>query len=120
MFVNVCRTAMPVVILAEALGVYRMAFVSADTTPPEYSSQPNQVRPLHEMPRMVTDEQLYQILRRVRPPKGPAVSNTWLHAWRLWGSDAAFADPEIPSGATMQASPRTIHIPHGEADSLTK
>lgn len=99
---TLCRWTLPTLILLGLLTGYRLGFGPApapaiDTT----REAPWQIEPLHNEPRMVTDGQLQQILPKVVPPR-ETNTNTWIHALRLWGPDAEFADATVPSGYTLQ------------------
>lgn len=60
--------------------------------------------PLHDCPWMVTDEQLEASLRKVYPRfRGPEPKMNYVdHAFRMWGPDAVFDDPEALSGAELR------------------
>jgi len=60
--------------------------------------------PLHDCPWMVTEEQLEASLRKVYPRfRGPEPKMNYVdHAFRIWGPDAQFDDPEALSGAEMR------------------
>lgn len=60
--------------------------------------------PLHDCPWMVTDEQLEASLRKVYPRfRGPEPKMNYVdHAFRMWGPDALFDDPEALSGAELR------------------
>jgi len=59
------------------------------------------VAPRYDMPLVATDEQLHELLRKMRPPTGAPDTNLWIHALRMWGPEAKFNDPNIPDGQTM-------------------
>ena len=72
---------------------------------PALRDVPLEVRPLHDDPRIVTDEQLQRVLYKLRPRlRGdrPKI-NDIDHALRCWGATAEFADPECLSGSEMRA-----------------
>lgn len=60
--------------------------------------------PLYDQPWMVTDEQLEASLRKLYPRlRGPEPKMNFVdHAFRIWGPDAVFDDPEALSGAEMR------------------
>lgn len=92
MFPRICRTLLPVLILGVLLTGYRLAMVWAK--PGETRAQlrlssdtPQTITPLMDEARVVSDDQLFQVLQRALPPN-QVNSNLWLHALRLWGPDA--------------------------------
>lgn len=62
------------------------------------------LEPLRDCPWMVTDEQLEASLRKLYPRfRGPEPKMNFIdHAFRMWGPDAVFDDPEALSGAEMR------------------
>ena len=99
------RISLPPLLVVAALVLYR--FASGLLSPPSSQhvvaphNEPALVSPRFNEPRLCTDEQLAQVLDRVKPPTGPANTNTMVHALRLWGKDADFGDEKIPSGQQM-------------------
>ena len=61
------------------------------------------ITPLYDDPRVVSDQKLAQVLKRIRPLfKGKEISpNHVEHALRAWGKDAEFQDPQAMSGEKM-------------------
>ena len=105
MLARLSRLTMPVLILAVALLFYRLAFVSSTSnefTVPADRNLPWTIEPLHDEPLVATDQQLKAVLAQVRPPLNPVNTNNWIHALRLWGTEAKFDDPQLPSGETMR------------------
>ncbi len=98
------RWATPVLLLAAACGVYRLAVAGNQEPPIQVAKpQPNLVAPRYDEPLVATDEQLHGLLARMRPPAGKPDTNIWVHALRMWGPQAEFNDPAHPDGATMLA-----------------
>jgi hypothetical protein len=103
MVASISRFVLPPAILLAALGIYRVLAVSPvkeELNPPR--ATPWVVQPRHNEPRVATDEQLREVLIRVRPPIDPINANHFIHALRLWGPEATFDDPRLPSGAEMR------------------
>jgi len=97
------RWLLPPVVLVAALGLYRVVVIrpaAPDVVLPR--NEPVEIRPRHADPRVVTDEQLRQVLARVLPPAMPVNSNHFVHALRLWGPAAKFEDANVPSGAELR------------------
>jgi hypothetical protein len=65
-------------------------------------NEPLAIAPRYDDPRVVTDEQLAAVLDRVKPPAEPVVTNSMVHALRLWGARAEFGDAKIPSGQQLR------------------
>ncbi len=94
---------MPPLIMVVALLVYRLAASSAKPSAIEPSRDvPLVIAPRFDEPRVVTDEQLAAVLDRVKPPTKPLKTNNMVHALRLWGPEADFRDPAIPTGRQMR------------------
>lgn len=72
---------------------------------PPLQSQPLNVRLPYNWPEVVTDDQLAQVLWKLRPQlRGPQPKiNHVDHALRFWGSGATFNDPACLSGSEMVA-----------------
>lgn len=62
------------------------------------------IPPLYDRPEVVSDEQLGDVLWKLRPRlAGPEPKiNHVDHALRFWGAEAEFSDPECLSGAQMR------------------
>jgi len=62
------------------------------------------LRPLYDHPWMASDEQLEATLRKLYPRlRGPEPKINFVdHAYRIWGPDAMFDDPEALSGREMR------------------
>jgi hypothetical protein len=103
MLARLSRTTLPLLILLAALLVYRVLVIRPEPPLVVPRRQPLTIAPRYDDPRVVTDAQLAAVLDRVRPPRGPAHTNNYLHALRLWGPSATFDDPDVPSGATLRA-----------------
>ncbi len=96
------RWSLPVIMLLAACGIYRVTRVStSDDSLATLPNQPNVVPVRYDLPLVATDQQLFEVLNRVLPPEGPAHTNNYVHALRLWGPQAKFANPKVPDGATM-------------------
>lgn len=99
----VSRWTMPTLIVIAALATYRAVVIR-----PEAPSivlprkNPAAIRPRFADPRVITDEQLLAVLERVTPPAEPVNTNNFVHALRLWGVEAEFGDPKIPSGKELR------------------
>lgn len=105
MLTQLCRLTLPPAIIVAALAVYRlvMATVAPNGVPMELPrNEPWTVSAEFREPRVCSDEQLAQVLERVKPPKEGLTTNHIVHALRLWGDQADFGDPAIPSGRVMR------------------
>ncbi len=62
------------------------------------------LKPLYDHPWMASDEQLEATLRKLYPRlRGPEPKINYVdHAYRIWGPDAIFDDPDALSGAEMR------------------
>jgi hypothetical protein len=62
------------------------------------------LKPLYDHPWMASDEQLEATLRKLYPRlRGPEPKINYVdHAYRIWGPDAVFDDPEALSGGEMR------------------
>jgi hypothetical protein len=62
------------------------------------------LEPLYDHPWMASDEQLEATLRKLYPRlRGPEPKINYVdHAYRIWGPDAVFDDPEALSGGEMR------------------
>lgn len=99
------RIVLPPLLLVAALLAYRLAMVSASSSPafvPPGAHRPWTIESAQHEPRIVTDEQLFAVLDRVKPPRRPSLTNSYVHALRLWGPKADFGDPAVPSGSELQ------------------
>lgn len=105
-FQRISRIALPPLLLVIALLAYRLTVASAGSRSaadfPTGGHQPWTITPQQLEPRIATDEQLFDVLDRVKPPKAPAETNSYLHALRLWGPVADFGDANIPSGPQLR------------------
>ncbi|MCC9602744.1 hypothetical protein LOC67_19515 [Stieleria sp. JC731] len=70
---------------------------------PALRDQPREVGPLYDYPMAVTDQQLTEVLYKLRPRfnEQPTKVNFVDHAIRMWGKDATFGDDSL-SGPRMQ------------------
>jgi hypothetical protein len=103
MLKRICRLVLPLAVLIAALGVYRLAVGSvARPQLPQLRETPNKIAPRRNEPLVASDEELQKILARVTPPPKPFVTNNMVHALRLWGAEAKFNDPNIPSGTELR------------------
>lgn len=106
MFAKVCRVSLPPLIVISALGLYRLVNGTSEPVSPRItalSNTPAVISPQFNEPRLCTDEQLAQVLDRVKPPAKPVNTNNLVHALRLWGPSADFGDSAVPSGREMRA-----------------
>ena len=102
MLSRVLRTTIPLCILLAGLGVYRLAAVGNPTPALTFSrAHPLVIGPRFNLPTVVTDEQLFHVLDRLKPQRNPVNTNRLLHALRLWGPHAQFDDSEMMSGPAM-------------------
>jgi len=108
MLVRVVRLLIPTAMILAGLGVCRLLGSSAPTSSPVFPRRTPWVVTRYDRPRMVTDEQLKSVLVRLRPPPGWTDSNVLLHALRMWGLDARFADDSFHSGFDIQSFFSTI------------
>lgn len=103
MLAKVSRIVLPPLMVVVALLVYRLA--ASSTKPAAIApsrAAPLVIAPRYNEPRVVTDEQLAAVLDRVKPPTRPLKTNNMVHALRLWGPEADFHDPAIPTGRQMR------------------
>ena len=83
-------------------GIYRLSGISAKSQPLSFARrQPWSIGPRYRRPRVVTDQQLFSVLDRLKLPRSSTNTNSLLHALRLWGPDAEFDDEEYLSGEQM-------------------
>lgn len=71
---------------------------------PPLRNEPLRVAPLYDDPWVVTDDQLRQVLSKLRPRlrgETPKINHVD-HALRFWGLEATFADPACLSGVEMR------------------
>lgn len=102
MLARLSRATLPLAILLAALLLYRVLVIRPSAPLVLPRKEPVTIAPRYDDPRVVTDDQLAAVLARVRPPRGPAHTNHYLHALRLWGPSATFDDPDIPSGQLLR------------------
>jgi hypothetical protein len=95
---------LPPVLVIAALAMYRVVVIRPvpdQVVPPR--SEPWVITPQQTEPRIATDEQLAEVLNRVTPPTDKeAMTNNFVHALRLWGPQADFHDPKIPTGNELR------------------
>ena len=94
-------------ILVAGLGaygaIYRLSGISAKSQPLSFARrQPWNIEPRYQRPRVVTDEQLFSVLDRLKPPRGSTNTNSLLHALRLWGPRAEFDNEAYLSGEEIR------------------
>ncbi|MFT5524049.1 MAG: hypothetical protein ACI9HK_001999, partial [Pirellulaceae bacterium] len=95
MLARISRWTLPTIIVLAALVAYRVAFLTVvEENLSEGRNEPYLLEPQHDIPLMVTDEQLYQVLNRVKPVAAPVNTNNYVHALRLWGRNGDFDDAE--------------------------
>lgn len=105
MIQTLSRISLPPVLLLAALLAYRFTSAALSPSPPEEIAAPHKepaiIPPLYDESRLCTNQQLAEVLDRVKPPGAPANTNNMVHALRLWGKNADFGDPTIPTGQEM-------------------
>jgi hypothetical protein len=105
MLQSLSRIALPPLLLLAALMAYRFTSGALSPPPAEHvaalRNEPAAIAPQWNEPRLCTDQQLAEVLDRVKPPGAPVNTNNMVHALRLWGKDADFGDPTIPTGKEM-------------------
>ncbi len=117
------RLVLAPLLLLAALLAFRLTLVAAssgksESIAPAGSHRPWTITPVQAEPRIVTDQQLFDVLDRVKPPARPSQTNSYVHALRLWGPEADFGDPAVPSGGELRdyfLSDRTFRQVAGEA-----
>jgi len=89
---------------AVAFTYARYVRIEQDHALPSMRNVPLEVLPEYDDPRVVTDEQLLEVLYKLRPRLRHPQSqiNHIDHALRFWGIEAAFDDPECLSGVEMR------------------
>src|SRR5687768_12343259 len=100
---KISRLVLPPLIVVAALLAYRL--IAGSAGPSEIvlpRNEPLVIAPRYDDSRVVTDEQLAAVLERVTPPAGSANTNNYVHALRLWGVQADFHDPKVPTGAQLR------------------
>jgi hypothetical protein len=103
MIARISHLVLPPLIVVAALLAYRLAASSTGSEAIAPARDvPLVIAPRFDEPRVVTDEQLAAVLDRVKPPTKPLKTNNIVHALRLWGPDADFHDPTIPTGRQMR------------------
>ena len=103
MLARISRFVLPVLIVAAALGLYRLVVVGTQPAAVVLPrNMPTVIAPRINDPRVVTDAQLAAVLDRVLPPADPVSTNNFVHALRLWGPNADFGDAKIPSGRQLR------------------
>ncbi|MCH2127660.1 MAG: hypothetical protein MK179_00890 [Pirellulaceae bacterium] len=105
MLARLSRLVFPIIFLVLVLGIYRLLGTAGAGTSLDFQRRQPRViepplRPSNE--RTVTDEQLFLILDRLRPPAEWTNTNLLLHALRLWGPDAEFEELGVLSGETLR------------------
>ena len=113
MLQTLSRISLPPLLVLAALTAYRFTSGALSPAAPDHivapRNEPAVILPQYNEPRLCTDQQLAEVLDRVKPPGakpsdkniGSANTNNMVHALRLWGKDADFSDPMIPSGKVM-------------------
>jgi hypothetical protein len=87
-----------------AYAASRVSELRAQRALPALRPEPLTVRPTYDYPWVVSDDQLRQILARLRPKFHGQESkiNNIDHALRFWGIESTFADPQFISGSEMR------------------
>ncbi|MCE9527450.1 MAG: hypothetical protein K8R36_15515, partial [Planctomycetales bacterium] len=105
MLQTLSRISLPPLLVLAALTAYRFTSGALSPAAPEHivvpRNEPAVIAPQYNEPRLCTDQQLAEVLGRVKPPGAPVNTNNMVHALRLWGKDADFGDPTIPTGKEM-------------------
>jgi hypothetical protein len=131
MVARICRIVLPPLVVVMGLLVYRLTIVApVDHRIVAPRNEPLVIAPRFDEPRVVTDEQLAAVLDRVKPIAKPVKTNDFVHALRLWGLNADFHDPAIPTGRQLReyvlddqtfqkyAGPKVTPIFRRDADGL--
>jgi hypothetical protein len=89
---------------AVAATTYRWHERTKEMELPALRPTPLAIEPRYDCPWIVSDEQLKQVLTRLYPRlRGPEPKINFVdHAFRFWGPDAVFNDPEALSGEEMR------------------
>jgi hypothetical protein len=79
---------------------------------PVLNNQPRTIRPTHNIPLVVSDEQLRVVLNKLHPrfDDGPPKTNFVDHALRMWGVDATFNDNSMSGEALRSAMLNQQHF----------
>jgi hypothetical protein len=97
------RWTLPALIVIAGLVVYRFVVIQPEAAAIVLPrQQPVKIGARFADPRVVTDEQLAAVLKRVKPPAGPPNTNHYVHALRLWGANADFGDATIATGQELR------------------
>ena len=109
---NSIRTSWPVFLAVQSVilavcavaGVVRYRQLNRDHLPPPLLEQPRRVAPQYDYPVVVTDQQLAEVLSKLRPRDlgGETRINHTDHALRFWGTEVSFQDPRFMDGSEMR------------------
>lgn len=104
MLARASRLLLPPLLVALGLVAFRLLTAALVPAADFFADlpAPRTISPRYDDPRVVTDQQLVAVLERVKPPTGQPNTNNMLHALRLWGPEADFFDPQIPTGPLMR------------------
>ncbi|MDX1946321.1 MAG: hypothetical protein SFU86_13050 [Pirellulaceae bacterium] len=103
MLSRIARFVLPPLILVVAFVGYRLAVVRPTSDRIVATrNEPWKITPRYNEPRVITDEQLAEVLDRVKPIAKPVKTNDFVHALRLWGAEADFRSPSIPTGQELR------------------
>ena len=95
-----------VVLLLAMVGIVpaRMYGLRPEASFPNLRPEPRSVGPLYDVPEMISDTELREVLERLVPRFAGAKprTNHVDHALRFWGADAEFNDEGCLSGAAMR------------------
>lgn len=82
----------------------RVRDMYAERALPALRSEPLTVRPQYDYDIVISDDQLRQVLTKLRPKfRGKETQINHIdHALRFWGIEATFADPQYISGSEMR------------------
>ena len=83
--------------VAIALGGWTWTNVNSFPLVPQLMNEPRIIRPVHDYPLVVSDEQLQTVLYKLRPrfETQPPKTNFVDHALRMWGSSVVFGDDAL-------------------------
>ena len=92
--------------LSVAIGgtTYRWRELEQEKELPPLRAEPLSLTPRYNIPEIISDDQLEHLLRTAYPRlRGPKPKINFVdHAFRMWGPDAVFDDPEALSGKEMR------------------
>lgn len=101
---RVVSILLPIVVLAAACGIYRAAALAPAGVPTPVTQGhdvPVRIDPRHNLAEVATDQQLAEVLERMRPQASIVDTNYLVHALRMWGAEADFENGAFFSGREM-------------------